>query len=250
MLANNTARIAARRACLFAEARGECGVALRQSGCIENLVGMQVRQRDLGRGNEELVFANVIRIIFELRQLARTEHGLALHNYRRPPFFEAAAHVRVDEVVDQSALKTSSRATKNREAAAGKLVAAIEIENVQIGAQVPMSLGLEALRREVARSAPATALGIFGLVLADGRGIARKVRASHQDVVHLCIDGLTLGACLLELFVDLANFLFGSFRRFLFALAHQSADFLRGFVALGLEGFLLGDGRTTLFIQF
>ena len=173
---------------------------------------MQVGKHDFSGGDKEVVAGNVIRVVFELGKLARTEHGLTLHDDRRPPFFETAGRVRIEEIVDERALKTSARTAEHRETAARKLIASIEIEDVQIGAKIPMGLEIEI---ELARRAPAAALGVFAFVFAHRSGVARNVRRSHQNVIELGVDFLALGACLGELFVDLANLLLGSFGLFL-----------------------------------
>ena len=144
----------------------------------------------------------MICVVLEFGKLARAEHGLALHDDRRPPLFEAAAGVRVQEVVDERTLEAGACAAEHRETAARKLIATIEIEDVQIGAKIPMGLEIEI---ELARRAPATALGVFAFVFAHRSGVARNVRRAHQNVIELGVDFFALGACLGELFVDPAN---------------------------------------------
>ena len=246
VLANDASRVAAGRASLFAEARRERGVPLRQIGSIEHFARMQVGKHDFSGGDKEVVAGNVIRVVFELGKLARAEHGLTLHDDRRPPFFETAGRVRIEEIVDERALKTSACAAEHRETAARELIASIEIEDVQIGAKIPMRLEIEI---ELARRAPATALGVFAFVFAHRSGVARNVRRSHQNVIELGVDFPALGACLGELFVDLANLLLGSFGLFLFASAHELADFLRSGIAFGLQAFLGGDSLATLLVE-
>ena len=154
--------------------------------------------------------------------------------------------MRIEEIVDERTLKTSACTAEHRETAARKLIASIEIEDVQIGAKIPMGLEIEI---ELARRAPATALGVFAFVFAHRGGVARNVRRSHQNVIELGVDFLALGACLGELFVDLANLLLGSFGLFLFASAHELADFLRSGIAFGLQAFLSGDSLATLLVE-
>ena len=95
---------------------------------------MQVGEHDLGGGNQEVVARHVIGIVLELGQLAGTEHGLALHHDRRPPLFETAAGMRIDEVVDERTLKAGAGATEHGETTTRELVATVEIKNVEIGA--------------------------------------------------------------------------------------------------------------------
>ena len=120
VLANDASRVAAGRASLFAEARRARGVPLRQIGSIEHFARMQVGKHDFSGGDKEVVAGNVIRVVFELGKLARAEHGLTLHDDRRPPFFETAGRVRIEEIVDERALTTSACAAEHRETAARK----------------------------------------------------------------------------------------------------------------------------------
>ena len=191
----------------------------------------------------------MVGVVFELGQLAGAHHGLALHDHRRPPFLEAAGGVRVEEVVDERALEACTCATEHGEAAAGDLVAALEIEDIEVSAEVPVGLGLEALGREIARGAPATALGVFGLVLADGRRGAGDVGHMQHEVMQLGVDGLALRGNLVELLVDGADALLGCLGLVLLALAHHLADGLRRGVALLLKRLFLHDGGAAVLVK-
>lgn len=92
---------------------------------------MQVGKHDLGGRDQEVVARDVIGVVLELGQLARTEHGLTLGDDGRPPLLEATARVRVQEEVDKGALQAGAGATENGEAAAGELVATLEVEDVR-----------------------------------------------------------------------------------------------------------------------
>ena len=249
MLADDAARVAAGAARLLAEARGERGVAQGQVGGVEYLAGMQVSERHLGGGDQEHVAAHMVGVILELGQLARAEHGLALDHHRRPPLLEATRSVRIDEEVDERALQTGAQTAQHGEAAARKLVAALEIQDVQIGAQIPMRFGLEALRLEIARGAPAADLGVLGLVLADGRLVVGEVGRMGDQVVELALDLVAAGVELGDLVVDGAHALLGGLGLVLFALRHHLADGLGRAVALLLKRLDLGDGGTAGLIE-
>ena len=210
---------------------------------------MQVRERDLGGRDEEHVARHVVGVVFELGQLAGAHHGLALHDHRRPPFLEAAGGVRVEKVVDERALEACTCATEHGEAAAGDLVAALEIEDVEVSAEVPVRLGLEALGREVARGAPTATLGVLGLVLADGRCGAGDVGHMQHEVMQLGIDGLALRRDLVELLIDGTDALLGCLGLVLLALAHHLTDGLRCGVALLLQRLFLHDGGATALVE-
>ena len=108
MLANDAAGIATSGAGLLAEAGGEGGVAARQGISIENLAGVQVGKHDLGGGDQEVVARDVIGVVLELGQLTRAKHGLTLDDDGRPPLLKTTAGVRIEEEVDEGALKTGA----------------------------------------------------------------------------------------------------------------------------------------------
>ena len=157
--------------------------------------------------------------------------------------------MRVEEVVDKRALEACTCAAEHGEAAAGNLVAALEIEDIEVSAEVPVGLGLEALGREVARGAPATALGVLGLVLADGRRGAGDVGHVQHEVMQLGVDGLALRGDLVELLIDSADALLGCLGLVLLAFAHHLADGLRRGVALLLKRLFLHDGGAAVLVK-
>ncbi len=207
---------------------------------------MQVGEYDLGGGDQEVVTRDVVGVVLELGQLARAEHGLTLDDDRRPPLLKATAGVRIEEEVDEGALKTGAGATENGEAAAGELVAALEVEDVQIGAQIPVRLKVEV---ELARGAPAATLDVLVLVLTVRGGIARNVgQVSHEVVLLLLESGAALGQTV-NLLVDGAHGLLGGLGLVLLALPHQGADLLGLGIARSLELLDLGDDGTTLVVE-
>ena len=246
VLADDTAGVATSGAGLLAEAGGEGGVAARQGISIENLAGVQVGKHDLGGGDQEVVARDVIGVVLELGQLTRAKHGLTLDDDGRPPLLKATAGVRVKEEVDEGTLKTGAGATENGKAATGELVAALEIEDVEVGAQVPVRLKVEV---ELARGAPTTALDVLVLVLAVRRGLARDVgKVSHKVVLLLLESGAALGQTV-NLLVDGAHGLLGGLGLVLLALLHQGADLLGLGITRGLELLDLGDDGTALVVE-
>ena len=159
-----------------------------------------------------------------------------------PPLLVAAGHVLVDHEADERALQAGAQAAQHVEAALGQLHAAIEVDDVQLGAQVPVGLGLEALGGEVARGAPAAHLGVVVLVGAHRRGGVGHVGDGHQQVAQVGVDGLAARAHIGELVVDGAHALLGGLGLVLLAGAHHLADLLGERVALGLERLLPLDG--------
>ena len=247
MLTDDAAGVATGGTGLLAEAGGEGGVAARQGVGVEDLTGVQVGEHDLGGGNQEVVARDVIGVVLELGQLTRAEHGLTLDDDGRPPLLEATARVRVQEEVDKGALQAGAGATENGEAAAGELVAALEVEDVEVGAQVPVRLKVEV---ELARGAPAATLDVLVLVLTVRGGIARNVgQVSHEVVLLLLEGGAALGQTV-NLLVDGAHGLLGGLGLVLLALLHQSANLLGLGVTRGLKFLDLGDDGTALVVEF
>ena len=247
VLTDDAAGVATGGTGLLAEAGGEGGVAARQGVGVEDLAGVQVGEHDLGGGDQEVVARDVIGVVLKLGQLARTEHGLTLDDDGRPPLLEATARVRVEEEVDEGTLQAGAGATENGKAATGELVATLELEDVQIGAQIPVRLKVEV---ELARGAPAATLDVLVLVLTVRGGLARNVgQVSHEVVLLLLKSGTALGQTV-DLLVDGAHGLLGGLGLVLLALLHQGANLLGLGVTRGLELLDLGDDGTALVVEF
>ena len=207
---------------------------------------MQVGKHDLGGGDQEVVARDVIGVVLELGQLTRAKHGLTLDDDGRPPLLKTTAGVRIEEEVDEGALQAGASATENGKTAAGELVAALEVEDVQIGAQIPVRLKVEV---ELARGAPAATLDVLVLVLAVRRGLARNVgQVSHEVVLLLLESSAALGQAV-NLLVDGAHGLLGGLGLVLLALLHQGADLLGLGITRSLELLDLGDDGTALVVE-
>ena len=72
---------------------------------VEDLVAIEIRDRNFGgRNEEEVVVRDAVRVVLELRQLAGAGHRRAIHEQRRPHFLVAVlARVHVEEEVQQRA---------------------------------------------------------------------------------------------------------------------------------------------------
>ena len=210
---------------------------------------MQVGERDLGGGDQELVLAGVVGVILELGQLTRAVHDLAVHDHRRDELLEAAGDVRVEEEVLQGAVERGSGTGEHGKAGTGELGAAVEIQDAGLGTQVPVGLGLKALGGKVAGLAHATALGVLVLVPTHGRGLAGDVGDARHEAGDL---GIELGAALgqtLDLLVHLTHGLLGSLGLLALALLHERADLLGLGVTRGLELLDLRDDGATLLVE-
>lgn len=207
---------------------------------------MQVGQNDLGGGDQEVIARDVIGVILELGQLTRAKHGLTLDDDGRPPLLKAAAGMRVQEEVDEGTLQAGAGATEDGEAATGELVAALEIEDIEVGAQIPVRLEVEV---ELARGAPTTTLDVLILVLTVRGGLARNVGQVSHEVVLLLLEGGTALGQNVNLLVDGTHGLLGGLGLVLLAFLHQGANLLGLGVARSLELLDLGDDGATLVVE-
>ena len=152
----------------------------------------------------------------------------------------------VDEEVDERALHAGAHAAEQVEAGAGKLDAAVEVDHAELGAEVPVSLGLEV---ELARGAPAAHLGVVGVVLAVGHGLVGDVGDGGDEVEELLLNGGALLAQLGDALLVCGDLGLGGLGLVLLAVLHKKANLLGDGVAVGLELLDLGDDRATLLVQ-
>ena len=87
------------------------------------------------------------------------------------------ARVQIEHEVDQRARQPRAGAAQHREAGAGNLRGALEIENAERGAEIPVRLRLEVER---ARLAVRAGLPVVCGALADRHARVRQVR-QHQE---------------------------------------------------------------------
>ena len=105
------AGVLAGRARLAPEARRVGGVADRQLGGLEDLVAVEVGDRDLGRRDQvQLVAGDDVHLVFLVRDLARAAGGRRVDDGRRPDLGHAVlARVDVEEPVDQRRAGAATR---------------------------------------------------------------------------------------------------------------------------------------------
>ena len=116
------------------------GVADRQVGGLEDLVAVKVRDRDLGRGDQvEVVAGDDVHLVFLVRDLAGATRGVGVDDDRRPDLGHAVlGDVDVEEPVDQRPLERGTRALVDREAGAGDLRAAGQVDDVERLGDLPV----------------------------------------------------------------------------------------------------------------
>ena len=154
--------------------------------------------------------------------------------------------MRVGHKVDERTLQARALAAQHIEAALRQLHAALEVDDAQLGAKIPMRLRLEV---ELGRRAPTAHLGVLAFILADRRGLMRHVGHVHHELGKGRLGLVAAGRRLRQLVVDLANALLGGLGLVLLAFAHHLADRLRRRIALSGKLLFLRDGGAALLVK-
>ena len=191
MLADDAAHIAPGGAGLAAEARRVRHQFDGQRVGLQRLIAINVGHGDLGRRNQPKIVALALeKILLELGQLSGAVKAGRVHQERRQHFgITVFAGVRVEHEIDQRALQLRAHAPVERETGAGNLGGALEIEDAQFGAEVPVRFGLEIELRRIAHAAH---FQIVVGILAHRHGIVRHVGNSGQQFLEFGIRGLRL----------------------------------------------------------
>src|SRR6185369_5713285 len=101
----------------------------------------------LRRRHPVVIFLGVaIEVLAELRQLRRADEALALDHLRRVDLAVALLDVNVDHPADERALQARPNAAQEVEARAGDLDAALEVDDPELGPEIPVRLGREGER--------------------------------------------------------------------------------------------------------
>ncbi len=185
-------RVLAVRAGLLAEARAEGGVAQRQRGGVEDLVGVEGRHRDLrGADQVEVLALDAVDVVGGLAQEAGALHGARAHQRRRGGLDEARGAGLVHGHVDQRQLELRADAGEEVEARAADLGAALEVEGAEELAELDVVTRLEV---ELARRADLLDDRVV-LLAAGRRGVVGEVGDGPDRLVPLglCGDACRLG---------------------------------------------------------
>ncbi len=112
---------------------------------LQGFVAVDVGDGDFGGGNQPEILALALEQVFlELGQLAGAEQAAGVHHEGRQHFGVAVlAGVHVEHEVDERALQFGPQVPVEREAGAGDFGGALQVEDAQILAQVPVRLGFE-----------------------------------------------------------------------------------------------------------
>src|SRR5665647_1719246 len=155
VLADDAADVAAVAAGLAAETRRVRAQLDGQLLRLQRLVAINVGDRDFGGGDQPEIGALALEQVFgEFGKLAGAVEAGGIHQEGRQHFGVAVfPGMHVEEKVYKCALQPGAQAPVEREARAGDLAGAREIEDAEFGTEVPMSFGLEVELRRPARAA-------------------------------------------------------------------------------------------------
>ena len=138
VLADQATGIAAGAARLLAEARAVGAVADGQILAVQDHIAVQVSHGHLGGGNQEGVLIQLVGVLFKLGQLTRAGHGAAGDHVGRQHLGVAVGSMGIHKEVDDRALKTRAQAAIHGKARTADLCRRVEIQDIQIGADIPM----------------------------------------------------------------------------------------------------------------
>jgi hypothetical protein len=146
------------------------------------------------------------------------------------------AGVQVEHPADQCAFEPGAMAEHHMEAAAGKLHAALEIDDAQLRSQLPVRQRLKAKPGRGAGLALLANDRVLALVCTDRDALVRQVRHEIHRRLQILINLAQLLLQVLDALVDAAH-LFD--QRLALLLVLEPADLLRGDVALVAQVFQL-----------
>ena len=199
VLANHAADVLAVGAGLGAKAGSVGAVRDGKLGLVERLVSEEIGDGDLGGGDEPVVVVLIVaglvgslvvaveEVFGELRQLAGAEERLRVDHVGRQDFgVPVFAGVEVEHEVGEGAFEARSLAEVDDEARAGDLRGAVEVEDAEGFAQLPVGLGGKV---ELGLLAPGLfdAIGVF--VFAYGDAVAGEVGQGLHDVAQTVVGG-------------------------------------------------------------
>ncbi len=247
MLADETARILARRARFGAEALGQRGHPQRQELFLHDLAAHRVGQADLGGGDQPAAVGGMEQVVCELGQLPGAEHRVVAHQQRRIAFHVAVFdRLPVEHELAERPVQSRDAAAQEGEARARNVRADLEIE-----AQHRPDIGVFArLEIEVAFLAPGGKLDILVFARPIGHILGGDIGNACQQFVKLGADYTRL---LFELGeggrLEVAHLGLQPVGFFRVALAHRLSDRFRGGVAAVLRFLKLGQHRASAAVQ-
>ena len=152
--------------------------------------------------------------------------------------------VQVHHEIDQCAFQACAKAAVKDETAASHFGGAFEIDDVQIGAEVPMWFYFKSEFRLVA---PCPDFYVVIFRIADRYAVMRNVRHAHHDKIQALFHIAQFVIDRFDFFADLAH-LRNRFIRIFLVARHQS-NVLGCFVAFRLQFLCLGNQFPALQVQ-
>ena len=105
---------------------------------------MKVGDRYFGGGDQIVVtIGELEEVLLEFRELSGAAKRIGVDDVRRHDFPVTARRVLIEKEIDQRTIETRARTADEREAGAGDFGAAVEVEDAQTFANVPVGLRLK-----------------------------------------------------------------------------------------------------------
>ena len=246
MLANQPARILARRARFLSETRRESRQMHRQILAVQDFSREIIRERHLGRRRHVHFLAlDLVHILREFRQLPRPRHRRPVDDIRRNHLREIILHrVHIQHQIVNGTLQPRRRAQIEIETRARDLPRTLRIQNPQRFAQLIMRLDREIKLR---RLAPATHLRILTVIrpkrhrrITQIRNLQQKRRQLRFNLFQFPVNRVNLIADRLHRSNRRRRILTGLLRR---------RNLLRFRVSLRLQRLRLHQERAPLLIE-
>ena len=245
MEADQTSRVLSIGARLAAEAGRIGAVADGEHRRIENLVAVNVGDRHLsGRNQVVIAIGELEQVLFEFRELPGRSQRFGIDDVGRHDFGVTALAVCVEHEINEGAIQPRAGAGDQRKPRAGDLRRAIEIEDAQGLAEVPVRLRLEI---EAGLLTPRALHAIGAFIPTLGDAVMRYVRKVELEVLQIVFDARQNRVELLDL---IAEALHGfDLRAGVLLVFLEGCDFLRCLVALILQGLDARDGAPPLGVK-
>ena len=233
---------------LAAEAGGVGGETKGKLLALEDLPGAQVRQRNLGRGDQmKVVPFDVKQVVSEPGKLPGSEQSSGVDEERRDHLqVTMLARVQVEHEADQGALQQRARSAYHGEAGAADLCRSLEVEDAKLLPQLDMMARSESKAPWLPPDAHDL---VVGAVLPDRHARMRNVGDLVQERADGLLDHTQLAVELLDAIVQLPHLLLARFGLRLAAILHQAADLLRSEVLGMLELLRLGDQAASVHVE-
>ena len=246
VLADDAARVLAVGARLAAEAGGPGAMLHGKLLRLQHLVAIEIGHGDFRRGDQPIIRAfELEEILFELGQLAGAEKAGGVHHERRQNFrVTVLAGMHIEHEVGERPLQLRADSGVHGKARAGDLGGALEIQNPQRRAQIPMRLGREI---ELARLAPAADFLIVGGASAHRDARVRNVGNQAQHLAQALVAGLRLLIQFLNLGPEGLHI--RNQRGGILLLLFERGNFIGGFVAPRLAPFHFHQHPAALAIE-